>query len=159
MIFGCLISFIIFGGFAFLISKLALNAGFERENRFLAGLFYFLAPLISLSIISLVIIGVYSMLGFSASALVEVIAHKLELGSSGALVVLGSIITAIFGLAAIATGPATAFTASQVSTAVAIVVLLAKGEREFCGTWLPIVAGAVYGFCMWPFAAMLTFGL
>mgnify|MGYP001317789162 CR=1 FL=1 len=159
MFLGCLLSFIIFGGLAYFISKLALTSGFDRENRALAGLFYFLAPFLTLCILSLVIVGVYSTMGFSVSAMVEVIAQKANINSSGILVTLGSVLTAVFAFAAIGTGPATAFTASQASTAVAIVALIVKPDRELCEKWLPVVAGLCYGFCMWPFAAMLTFGL
>lgn len=159
MFLGFLLSFIVFGGLAFLISKLALASGFDKENRAVAGLFYFLAPFLVLCTISLVLVGVYSMMGFSVSAMIEVIAQKANIGSSGLLVTLGSILTAVFAFAAIGTGPATAFTASQVSTVVAIIALIAKPEREFCEKWLPVAAGLCYGFCMWPFAAMLTFGL
>lgn len=159
MIIGCLISFLIFGGLAYFMSKLALNMGFDKDNRFLAALFYFLVPLFSLALLSCIIVAIYSMMGFSVSLIAEAIAAKVELGSSGALVVLGSIITTILGITAIAAGPASAFTASQVSGAIAVVTLLLKRDREFCSQWLPLVAGATYGFCMWPFAAILTFGL
>ena len=47
MVLGFFLSFIICGGFAFIISRLALSAGLDKENRFLAGLFYFLAPFLS----------------------------------------------------------------------------------------------------------------
>lgn len=159
MILGTLISFLIFGGIAYFLSRACFNAGIDRDNKILAVLFYFLGPLVFLSILSLVIVGVYAMLGFTMSALVEGVAHYFKANSSGAFVVLGSILTAIFGIAAIGTGPATAFTASQVSGVVAIVAVIVSKDNELCKTWLPRVAFAVYGFCMWPFAALLTFGL
>lgn len=159
MIFGTLISFLVFGGLAFLLSRACFNSGIDRDNRFLAVLFYFLGPLFFLSLLTLVIVGVYAMLGFTMSALVEGVALHFKANSSGLFVVLGSILTAVFGIAAIATGPATAFTASQVSGVIAVVMVLVQKDVEFCKTWLPRVAFAVYGFCMWPFAAMLTFGL
>lgn len=159
MFFGFLLSFIVFGGLAYFISKVALASGFDKENRAIAGLFYFLAPLLALCILSLVVVGAYSMMGFSVSAMAEIIVQKANFQSSGFLVVLGSILTAIFALTAVAAGPATAFTASQVSTVVAIIVLVVKPERSFCEKWLPLAAGLTYGFCMWPFAALLTFGL
>jgi hypothetical protein len=159
MIIGCLTSFLIFGGLAYFITRMSLNLGYERDNRFLATLFYFLIPTIALSVITCLVIAAYSVMGFSVSLAVEAIASSLDFGSSGALVVIGSILTAIFGITAFAAGPATAFTAAQVSTVIAIVVMLAKNDREFSMTWLPRVALVTYGFCMWPFAAILTFGL
>lgn len=162
MILGFLISFIVFGGLAYFISKLALSAGFDRENRFLAGLFYFLAPLVALSIISLMLIAAYSVLGFSASAMVAAIAAKAKLGTSAVIVAIGSVLAllvAIGVIAVIASGPATAFTASQICLVAAVIVLLAKPDRDFGERWLPVVAGLAFGGCMWPFAAMLTFGL
>jgi hypothetical protein len=159
MIIGTLISFIAFGGIAYFLSRACFRAGIDRDNRVLAVLFYFLGPLVTLSLISLLIVGVYSLFGFSISLAVEALANHFQANSSGAFVVLGSILTAIFGIAAIAAGPATAFTASQVSVVVAIVMVLVQKDREFCAKWLPWVACAAYGFCMWPFAAILTFGL
>ena len=159
MFIGCLISFLVFGGIAYFLSKFSLKLGFERDNRFLAVLFYFLMPLLTLSILSLLVVGVYSLMGLSVSLAAEAIAHSFSANTSGALVVIGSIITAIFGIAAIAAGPATAFTASQVVTVIAAIVVLVQPNRELSQKWLPWVAFAVYGFCMWPFAAILTFGL
>lgn len=159
MFIGFLISFLIFGGIAYFLSKLSLNLGFERDNRFLAVLFYFLVPLLSLSILSLILVGIYSLMGLSVSLAAEAIAHSLSANTSGALVVIGSILTAIYGIAAIAAGPATAFTASQVVTVIAAIAVVASPDRALCQKWLPWVAFAVYGFCMWPFAAILTFGL
>ena len=159
MLIGCAISFIAFGGIAYFVSKLCLNLGLDKDNKVLAALFYFLGPLAALSIISCVIVGIYSMMGLSMSVAAEAIATSMDLGSSGGLVIVGTILTAIFGIAAIAAGPATAFTASQFSSLVALIGLFAVRDEELCKKWLPWVAAAAYGFCMWPFAAILTFGL
>lgn len=159
MIIGCLLSFLVFGGLAFFTSRMGLDLGFSKDNKFLAVLFYFLMPVFTLSIVSCVVVGVYSVMGLSVSLAAEAIASSLSVGSSGALVVIGSIITAIVGIAAIAAGPATAFTASQVSSVIAAIVVFVTKDEDISKKWLPLVALAVYGFCMWPFAAILTFGL
>lgn len=159
MLFGTLISFIVFGGIAFFLSKACFSAGIERDNRFLAVLFYFLGPLITLSIITCLVVGLYSVLGFSMSLAAEGVAQYFEANSSGLFVVLGSIVTAVIGIAAIAAGPASAFTASQVSGVIAIIMVVVSRDPELCKKWLPWVAFGAYGFCMWPFAAILTFGL
>ncbi len=158
MVIGCLISFIVFGGLAFFLTKLALSLGFDRENRFLAVLFYFLVPSVALSILTCLAIACYSFMGLSLSLAVEAVASSLDVGSSGALVVIGSVLTAIFGITAFAAGPASAFTAAQVSSVIAAVMVVTKPDREFCLKWLPWVALGTYGFCMWPFTAILTFG-
>jgi hypothetical protein len=159
MFLGTLISFFIFGLVAFFLSRACFAAGVERDNKFLAILFYFLGPLIAVSVICCVIVGVYSLLGFSMSLAAEGVAQHFQANSSGLFVVVGSIITAIIGIAAIAAGPASAFTASQVSGVIAIVMLVVSRDTELCKKWLPWVALVAYGVCMWPFAAILTFGL
>ena len=159
MFLGALISFIVFGGLAFITGKLSFNLGIDRDNRFLALLFYFLGPLFTLTIVSCLVVGLFSVFGLSFAAAGEALAHHLQAGSNGGLMVLGSILTAVFAIAAIATGPATAFTASQASIVVAILMLFITRDRELCKKWLPWVAFATYGFCMWPFAAIFTFGL
>lgn len=159
MFIGCLISFVIFGGLAFFTSKIGLNAGYEKESKFLALLFYFLAPLLTLSLLSCALVAAYSLLGVSLSAGIEAISTAFDFGSSGLLFVFGSIITAVLGFAAIAAGPATAFTASQVSGVLAAILIFASKDESLCKTWLPRAAVAIYGFCMWPFTAILTLGL
>ena len=159
MFIGCVISFLIFGGLAYFISKACLNYGLDQENKLLAVFAYFLGPLVALSLFSLLIVGVYSLFGFSVSVAAEAIASGFDFGSSGLLVFIGSILTLIYGIAAIGAGPATAFTASQVSSVVALIGIYISKDVELCKTWLPRVAAAAYGFCMWPFAAILTFGL
>lgn len=159
MILGFFLSFIIFGGFAFITSRLGLSAGLDKENRILAGLFYFLAPLFALSLLSVAVVAAYSVMGFSLSAIAEITFAKMGAGTSGLVVTLGSILTAILALTAFLAGPATAFVGAKFSTIVAAVFLLVQRDADFNRTWLPWVAFACYGFFMWPFAALLTFGL
>lgn len=159
MVLGFFLSFIVCGGFAFIISRLALSAGLDKDNRFLAGLFYFLAPFLALSVLSAVVVGLYSVMGFSLSAIAEILVAKVSGGASGLLVTFGSILTTILAITAFLAGPSTAFVAAKFSTIVAAVFLVFQRDPEFNRTWLPWVAFACYGFFMWPFTALLTFGL
>lgn len=159
MLIGGLISFCVFGGTAYWLGKLSLNHGLDKDNRALAAFFYFLTPMMLLSLISVLIVVAYGFMGFSVSVAAEALARSLNYNSSGLLVLVGTVLTAIVGIAAIGAGPATAFTASQVSTVITAILLVASPDRGIAKKWAPWVAFAVYGFCMWPFAAMLTFGL
>lgn len=159
MFFGALLSFIVFGGLAYLTARVGFNLGIDRDNRLLALLFYFLAPLITLTIVSLLAVGVLSFFGLSVAVAGEALAHQFQAGSNGLLVLIGSILMAVFAVAAIGAGPATAFAASQPAIVVGILMVFISRDNQLCKRWLPWVAFACYGFCMWPFAAMFTLGL
>ena len=159
MVIGLVISLLLFGGLGYLLTSLGLNQGLDKDNRFLAVLFYFLAPVLGFSILSFVIMAGMSMFGVSMSVAAEACLQAFGVNSAGIAAVLGSTLSACYAIIGMSVGPGCAFVGGKISSIVAAIVLVANPDREFSRRWLPIIGGAIYAFCMWPFASVLTFGL
>lgn len=159
MFLGLILSIVVFGGIGYLTSRLALNLGFEKDKNWVALLAYTLVPLIALASLSLIIVALASAFGVSLAFAVEGLAKLFDASAGGIIAVLGSLFVLILGATVLAVGPATAFTASQVCLVVGAIMLYAVRDQELSKVWLPRAALLSYAFCMWPFAALFTFGL
>lgn len=159
MIIGLAISLLLFGGLGYLLTSLGLNQGLEKDNRFLAVLFYFLAPVLGFTILSFVIMAGMSMFGVSMSVAAEACLQAFGINSAGVAAVIGSTLSAVYAIIGMSIGPGCAFIGGKISSIVAAIILMVNPDREFSKRWLPVIGGAVYAFAMWPFASVLTFGL
>ncbi len=160
MILGFFLAFLIFGPFAFFISRLVLSNAVENEKPFMGALWLFLALSFGLSLLSLIVLGGFSLLGLSAAAGVDALAYSQDVTPRfGGVTALGGLLIAAYGLFGFFTGPACAISAAAISSVCALLVLFLKADQRLVRTWFPLGVLLLVGFHMWPYTAYLTLGL
>jgi hypothetical protein len=159
MFIGFFLALVLFGPMAYFLTRSVIGHAHQSGRPVLGALFLFLALLFGLSLLSVAMMAVGSMLGFSLTLGLEALVSGLTNAQPGMVTAIGALIIGIFNMVTIFVGPACAFLTAKIMGIVALIAGLVKVDEKTSVTWIPVGAAVLATWCMWPFTACLTFGL